>query len=172
MILSEIISREKKNVFVSAWTDEKPKRKDYPLSCKAGGRFPLTRKWRWTTVEFDVSGSSYRIMVAYHKDVPEYQAVLGECDGADTKVIARLEYHGAHPIVGWHIHAVCKDGAEVEAGVMKPHGQRRLPDARSHHRRTKYLDGFSLSEESMNDNMALDIAAKWFGFKHQTSWSI
>jgi len=165
MLLSEIITSEKTDVMISEWSDEKPKRGDFPLAGKSGGRFPLTRKWRWSTVRFNVSGTVFRIMVAYHKEVPEYQAVLGEVTERDTKVIARLEYHASHPEPGWHMHVSCEDTSEIRPGVMKPYGQTRLPAVRSYHRRSEY----QLSGDSMNDNLALDIASDWFRFKHQTS---
>ena len=52
--------------------------------------------------------------------------------------------------------------------MVKPLGQLRIPDTHKRHRRDKY----TLNDDSMNDNMALDIAAAWFRFKHQTSFAI
>ena len=109
MNLKEIIAASNKtNISVGPWTDEKPRKKDFPLSRKSGGAFPLTRKWRWATVEFEIGSAKFRLLVAYHIDVPEYMALLGEQISGDSCVLARLEYHANHPHLGWHLHANCE----------------------------------------------------------------
>jgi hypothetical protein len=80
-------------------------------------------------------------------------------------VLARVEYHGNHPQPGWHVHASCDELALIGFGMMKPLGQTRIPGVHDRHRRKE----LSLNDDSMNDNIALDIAAQWFRFKHQTS---
>ncbi|MFQ8434083.1 hypothetical protein [Amaricoccus sp. W119] len=98
------------------------------MSGKRGGAFPLTRMWRWGTVCFDALGLSFIVLAAYHKSLPEFQAVLSEKLPKDTRMLARFEYHGNHPVVGWHIHATCGDVSNLQPGIIKPLGQVRLPD--------------------------------------------
>lgn len=168
MRLVEIISAEKEDVRVSEWGAEPPKRSDFPMSSKRRGAFPLTRAWRWAVVGFRVKECSFCVLIAYHRDLPEYQAVLAERIGsgssADCRVLARLKYHGKHAVVGWHMHACCEDSQAVRSGIMKPFGQRRIPQPRQRHRRAAYC----LSGESMSDIIALDVASRWFKFPIQT----
>jgi hypothetical protein len=168
MLLKDVVKAPKSGVKVSAWTQDKPQRKVFPLSCKAGGCFPLTRKWRWAVVEFDAIGSHFRVMVAYHVDLPVFQMVLGEALTNDTKVLARVEYDISHSPYGWHVHSNCEDSSQVSAGIIKPLGQRRIPTAGARHRRKEY----SLSGESMNDIIALEVASHWFRFGYQQSLSL
>lgn len=163
MFLKTIISAPKRNVKGRVWSQEKPARRDFPLSRKQGGRFPITRKWRWTVVEFDVDRAHFRLIVAYHTGVPNFQMVLGEALGSDTRVLCRVEYDVAHSRFGWHVHSFCDDTAEISPGVIKPHGQRRIPAASSYHRRRNY----TLNGDSMNDIIALDLASDWFNFIYQ-----
>jgi len=99
-------------------------------------------------------------MIAYHRDVPEYQAVLAESLSNDTRTLARLEYHANHPVPGWHVHGSCGAVDDLDLGVTKPNGQKRFPGVHNRHRKGDY----SLEGDSMNDNMALEIAAKKFAF--------
>ncbi len=168
MHLREVIKAPKTNVTDAVWSQEKPQRRIFPLSRKTGGCFPLTRKWRWAVVEFETLGSHFRLMIAYHVDLPAFQMVLGEVLKNDTKVLVRVEYDVAHSPFGWHVHSFCGDASLISSGVIKPLGQERMPAARTKHRRTEY----TLSGESMNDIIALEIAAKWFRFQYQPSLRI
>lgn len=169
MHLREIIkAKNKTNVTIGPWTGEKPRRKDFPLSRKSGGAYPLTRKWRWTTVEFGTGSAKFTILVTYHIDLPEFRALLGEQVSGDSCVLARLEYHANHPHLGWHLHVNCEDSSTLGAGMVKPLGQLRIPEVHERHRRSDY----TLKDDSMNDNTALDVPAAWFRFKHQTSFPI
>ena len=49
--------------------------------------------------------------------------------------------------------------------MIKPLGQSRIPAVHDRHRRNTY----TLNGDSMNDNIALSIAAKWFRFSYQSS---
>jgi hypothetical protein len=103
------------------------------------------------------------LLVAYHTDVPEYQAVLAEWLVHDTITLARLEYHANHTIPGWHFHTCCGDVSALEAGLTKPNGQKRIPSAHNRHRRSE----FALGHESMSDTLALKLASKWFRVPYQ-----
>lgn len=161
MRIYDVISAEKSAVSFGSWRDDKPTKREFPMSRrKGGGAFPLTRKWRWMTIEFCALECKFVIMVAYHKDLPEFRAVLAERLPHDTRTLARLEYHGAHPVPGWHMHAVCGDVSGLELGITKPRGQKRMPDAWSRHRRSEYVSG---DDAVMHDNKALELAATQFG---------
>lgn len=168
MLLKDVIKARKSKVTEAVWSQEKPQRRAFPLSCKAGGCFPITRKWRWAVVEFDALGAHFRLMIAYHVEVPVFQMVLGEVMKNDTKVLVRVEYDVAHDPFGWHVHSFCEDISLISSGVFKPLGQKRIPAAKTKHRRSEY----TLSGDSMNDIIALDIAAKWFRFSYQASFGI
>lgn len=163
MKISEIVCADKTNVSWGRWGDAKPKKSDFPMSRKRGSVFPLTRKWRWTTVRFNAVSRSFVVLIAYHVDLPEYQAVLAERLDQDTRTLARLEYHGNHPVLGWHLHACCGDVSGLESGVTKPAGQKRIPSAHNPHRRTEYARG----QDSMDDTLALKVAAIRFGLPYQ-----
>jgi hypothetical protein len=107
-------------------------------------------------------------MIAYHVEVPAFQMVFGEATGNDTRVLVRVEYDVAHNPFGWHVHSFCDDVSLISLGMMKPFGQRRIPIAGAKHRRASY----TLKGDSMSDNMALEIASKWFRFPYQTSLGI
>lgn len=166
MRLRDVIrEKNKTKVTFGPWSTEKPKRKDFPLSCKSGWCYPLTRQWRWTTVHFDIGKTSYTILIAYHLVVPEFSAILAERVSNDSRVIGRLEYHANHAEVGWHLHANCDEAHIIGVGMVKPLGQLRIPAARSKHSKGKY----TLNGDSMNDNMALAIAGDRYRFPYQTS---
>ena len=168
MLLKDVIRAPKRKVTEAVWSQEKPQRRVFPLSCKSGGCFPITRKWRWSVVEFEAESSHFRLMIAYHVEVPAFQMVLGEAIKNDTRVLVRVEYDVAHNPFGWHVHTLCEDSLLISAGMIKPLGQRRIPAAGSKHSRSEY----TLSGDSMNDIMALEIAAKWFRFGYQTTFRI
>lgn len=119
MDISQIIKSPKANITWGKWSDDKIRRTDFPMSGKRGGAFPLTRMWRWGTVCFDALGLSFIVLAAYHKSLPEFQAVLSEKLPKDTRMLARFEYHGNHPVVGWHIHATCGDVSNLQPGIIK-----------------------------------------------------
>lgn len=162
MNIFEIVKASKSNVNWGDWTDKKPKKADFPMSKKRGNIFPITRKWRWVTIDFDALGRKFVVFVTYHKDVPEFQAVLAERLPQDTRTLSRLEYHGRHPVLGWHVHACCGDVSELELGITKPKGQKRIPSAHNFHRQAEFTSG----EDSMSDTLAFKIAAKRYGLPY------
>lgn len=168
MNFKEIIRTQKTNVSVSTWSNDKLTKKVFPLSLKKGGAFPLTRKWRWALVEFDVDNQGFRLIVAYHVDVPEFRMVLGQSVGSDTRIVARVEYHLNHSQPGWHVHANCDELDQIGVGMVKPLSQSRIPGVHDRHRRVKYTS----MGDSMNDNIALNTAVNWFRFPYQTTLGI
>lgn len=168
MHLREVIRAVKANVTTGSWSIEKPRKKDFPLSRCGGGAYPLTRKWRWCTIEFEAGGANFRLLVAYHVDLPEFLALLGEQVAGDSRVLARLEFHANHPEVGWHMHVNCEESSTLGVGMVKPLGQLRIPGVHCQHRRGEY----TLNGDSMNDNMALGVVCDWFRLPYQPSLAI
>lgn len=145
MKLKEFIRGEKANVHHGEWGDEKLRQKDFPLSKRGGRVYPLTRQWRWRMTTLAFKDRKFRIMTTYHKAVPEFAAVVAEDLGKDSRVVARLEFHGSHD--GWHMHPICTDFDNVVSGITKPHGTVRLPSAKGFHRHVEILrDGKSMSD--------------------------
>ena len=107
-------------------------------------------------------------MIAYHLEVPKFQMVLGEVMKNDTKVLIRVKYDVAHSPFGWHVHSFCEDSSLISSGMIKPLGQKRMPAAKTSHRRSEY----TLSGDLMNYIIALDAAAKWFRFNYRPSLGI
>jgi hypothetical protein len=100
MHLKDVIKATKTNVTEAIWSQEKPQRRVFPLSCTTGGCFPITKKWRWSVVEFKAISVQFRLMIAYHVEVPAFQMVLGEIVKNDTNVLPRVEYDVAHSPFG------------------------------------------------------------------------
>ena len=158
MKVADVLNADKTDLQQGKWTDEKPKKSDFPMSKLRGQRFPLTRKWRWCVITFDAAEKKFVIMAAYHKHLPEYKAVLAERIGEDTRTLLRYEYHANHPVVGWHVHTNCGDVTGLELGSTKPNGQERIPSVHKFHRRSSYAGGI----DSMDDTLAFEIAAQQF----------
>jgi hypothetical protein len=156
MNLKEFISGDKLNVHHSPWGDEKLRAKDFPLSKKSGKTYPLTRQWRWRVTTLELENRKFRLMATYHKTVPEFMAVLAEDLETDSRIIARLEFHGTHD--GWHIHPVCDDFDNVAPGVIRPSGTKRLPAGGKHHRNREIL----LGGRAMSDEHAASIVSSVF----------
>ncbi|MGO9742794.1 MAG: hypothetical protein ACLPN5_15045 [Roseiarcus sp.] len=156
MKLTKIISALKTNVSHGLWSDNKVRTRDFCLSKKPGKAYPLTKMWRWRVTTFDACGRKFRLMPAYHKNIPEFSAILGEDIGADCRILARLEFHQSH--AGWHAHVVCGDTDLATPGIVKPSGVRRLPSDGSRHRNISYLTGGAV----MNDHIAGLIACDFF----------
>ncbi|HTV70972.1 MAG TPA: hypothetical protein VMF90_20780 [Rhizobiaceae bacterium] len=152
MRASDVIRAGKTDESVGAWSDDKLKAKEFPLSKKRGQAFPLSRRYRWQIICFKACGRSYRVLVAYHTLLPEFITVLAEDVMKDCKVLARWEFHGSHG--GWHVHANCGDTDGLTKGVVKPAGVQRIPAKGSYHRHTKLLNDGHV----MDDGVAHVIA--------------
>lgn len=126
---------------------------------KTGNGFPLSKAkglrvgggWHWVIIELEAGKAECRLLVAYHPAKENYLAVLGYLVGADTHVIAALEYHGTHP--GWHVHGCCLSAKPGNVGRIRYPDMKRMPDGKSHHRSTV----FGVSEAD-----ALEPAIKHF----------
>ena len=152
--LRDIVKSTKTDVSFGQWTDEKLKHRDFPLR---RGVYPLTRRWRWQVISFRWSGRKFRILSAYHTMVPEYISVLAEDMGADSRIVARWEFHQSHP--GWHIHSCCSELDDIPSGVVQHRGVKRTPAAKNGHRRVIFLNpGFAI-----NDSIAAAVACRRYG---------
>lgn len=162
MRVVDVIRSVKTGVAHSAWADDKLKPKDFPLSKKRGRAYPLTRRYRWQIISFSTLGHAFRVLAAYHTEVPEFVATLAQDVGSDCRILARWEFHGSH--AGWHVHTCCEDADDILAGLVKPFGTRRIPDKASYHRHTNLLnDGYD-----MQDAVATAIACSFVGLPYQS----
>jgi hypothetical protein len=156
MRLATIILAPKTRISHGVWSDQKLRSHDFYLSKKPGKVYPLTRRWRWRVSTFEACGRKFRLMPAYHTQLPEFTAVLAEETGSDCRVLARLEFHQSH--VGWHAHLGCGDIDILASGVVKPLGVIRMPGAGAHHRNVNYQRPGVI----MNDDIAAAITADFF----------
>lgn len=168
MQLRDVIGAKKANIKINAWKDTPPKKSDFPMLRKRKDAFPLTKKWRWTTVTFNIAEREFCLLISYHRELPEFQSVLAQRVSGDSLIIARYEYHASHPIPGWHLHALCDDFDGVTPSVMKPLSQKRLPEVRNHHSRAKY----PLSDDSDKDTIFRKHrdGAFWHSTRERSFW--
>ncbi|WP_147276074.1 hypothetical protein [Pelagibacterium lacus] len=160
MRLQQVKISPKTAIKIGAWSDEKLKAKDFPLSRKSGGRYPLTRRYRWQVITFECHSRSFRVLCAYHQQIPEFFAVLAEQSDGDCKVILRVEWHQSHP--GWHIHSVCGHFEDTVSGISSPKQMKRIPDSKSGHRRKTFLN----TGHVMGDNVATALACEALGIQY------
>jgi hypothetical protein len=72
------------------------------------------------------------LLVNYHPQLSQYQAVLGvETDG-DTKVLLTLEFHPTHK--PWHAHVCCEDILAAPVGIKRGPRFRNLNALGAKHR--------------------------------------
>lgn len=132
------------------WKSGKMTRTAFPLHRNRS--FTLGTQWSWRVDVLDVKGTEMRLLTAFEPLKQNFLAWLSYKRGDSYVVLARLEFHGTHP--GLHAHAVCNSDLEdVTAGVVKPFGTLRLPEATKTHRRLKY---------EMTEATALSTAFKFF----------
>lgn len=132
------------------WKSGKMTRTAFPLHRNRS--FTLGTHWSWRVDVLDVEGTEMRLLTAFEPSKQNFLAWLSYKRGDSYVVLARLEFHGTHP--GLHAHAVCdEDVKEITAGVVKPFGTKRLPEATNTHRRTKY---------EMTEATALSTAFNFF----------
>lgn len=125
----------------------------FPLSRRRGNAFRLGSAYRWRIVRFEACGKKFRLLVAFSLVKLQYRATLALEGDRDMSVLASYEFHGTHP--GWHLLAACDDITKTPQGVMIGPWQRRLPKARSPHRRVDF--------PVKDDDSALEVAARFFG---------
>ena len=124
----------------------------FPLSKRRGQAFRLGTAYRWRVVRFRACANQFRLLVAFSVLKEQYRATLALEGDGDMTVLASYEFHGTHP--GWHVLATCEDSATVPQGVMIGPWQRRVPKARTRHRRVEF--------RVRDDDTALDAAARFF----------
>ena len=124
----------------------------FPLSRRRRQSFRLGTAYRWRVIRFRACARQFRLLVAFSAVKEQYRATLALEEERDMKVLASFEFHGTHP--GWHVLATCEDSETVPQGVMIGPWQRRIPKARTKHRRTEF--------RARDDVTALDIAARFF----------
>ncbi|WP_157572702.1 hypothetical protein [Nevskia soli] len=129
----------------------------FPISKSS---FKIRSTYHWRIAKFLSLGESFRLLIFYRTDKPEYGAWLGMQRDSDTQLVARYEFHGTHP--GWHLHAHCQtDTAPIGRTLVDG---LRIPKS-GKCRRTD----FSVT----SDDKALYIAAEAFGLpKGDTGISI
>lgn len=161
MRVGRLINVDKSGVAFSAWSDEKLRTRDFPLSKKRGKAHPFSRRYRWQVITFLAFGRNFRALVAYHTLAPEFIVSLGEDVGGDVRMLARWEFHGTHP--GWHVHTVCDDVDKLPVGIVKPAGTRRIPRPASYHRHMELLNPGC----AMGDEVATAIGCSLIGITRQ-----
>ena len=140
MRVQDVIRGEKLSLSVGEWGSGKTPKAKFPLS-KAGKKaWSLGSAWEWRFAEFECEGRSFvlRLIVCEAKSVARIH--LGLRSVRDTTVLCCYEYHADH-VTGWHLHTLCGEQNDIDgapSGTLV-HGPwvRRLPAARSRHRRIK-----------------------------------
>jgi hypothetical protein len=104
------------------WRQEKMPRHAFPLSKSKG--YALGSQWDWCVYRLSAGIGFFKLLIAFHAGKEEYRAWLALEDGADSALLARLEYHPA--LHGWHVHLRKSDTSEVARGVVKESTLREL----------------------------------------------
>jgi hypothetical protein len=151
--VSDIRFATKLNVDWGTWEAGRMPASAFPLSKRRGHSFRLGASYRWRIVQFEACGSAFRLLIALNIQKEQYRATLALQGERDNSVVASYEFHGTHP--GWHLLATCDEIESVPQGVMIGPWQRRVPQARSRHRR----GDFAVTDEAT----ALELAAQFFG---------
>lgn len=146
MRVQDVIRGDKINLSVGEWGFGKMPKTKFPLS-KAGKKaWSVGTAWCWRFAEFECEGYSFVLRVLLCEDKAITRIHLGLRNERDTVVLCCYEYHADHE-TGWHLHTLCGEVNDIEAAPAGTlvHGPwvKRLPAARSRHRRTDFkLDGF------------------------------
>lgn len=96
--------------------------------------FPLSRSpirlgtaWRWRVMKLASRLRSYRLLVAYREDKPNFLAWLALETASGLAVVCCLEDHFRPAEMGLHAHASCGDDPEMPLGAQRYPGMIRLP---------------------------------------------
>jgi hypothetical protein len=144
MRVQDVIRGDKSNITVSDWGRGKMPKGRFPLS-KAGRRaWSIGSAWEWRFAEFECAGRQFVIRVLCCDEKSKAHVHLGLRSVRDTIVLCSYEYHADH-VTGWHVHTLCGEKNEIDsapAGTVV-HGPwvKRVPAARSPHRRTEFRRG-------------------------------
>lgn len=153
MTTAKDIRAANKNVVEwGTWQDVKMSGSVFPLSRRRQSSFRLGAAYRWRLVRFEACDQSFRLLLAFSVRKEQYRATLALEVDRDLSVLASYEFHGTHP--GWHLQVTCDDVATVPRGIMIGPWQRRIPKARTRHRKTEF--------GVKDDGTALEVAAKFF----------
>jgi hypothetical protein len=138
--VQEIIRASKTDIQLGAWHRGAVPRAEFPIAKKSYG---LGRSYEWRVIKFGAGGFECRVLVVLNVSKERYEAILGAMvDGGTLRILCNYQYHA--PEIGWHCHAACGEVATVPAGFMRGPWVRRIPKAKSTHKR---LD-FGVSDEN------------------------
>ena len=145
----------KSKVSWGTWGKGSMTRTAFPLS-KAKRRFyRLGSAYSWRVITFEAEGYEYRLLVTYRTDKEQFSAMLGVSNAeSDTKIVARLEFHGTHG--GWHMHYASEAMATVPGGV------RSGPWVKKHDCNTHGKFGLPHGSEDGAKSKAMTIVADVF----------
>ncbi len=152
----------KSNIRWGSWGSGSMTRTAFPLSRARRRFYRLGSAYTWRVVTFDAGDYQYRLLVAYRTDKEQFSALLGVTDDSeDTKIVARLEFHGTHG--GWHIHYASDELESVPSGVRCGPWVKRH-DCGGH-------ENFGLSASSSDDanRKAMTIVADVFRLRTEDS---
>jgi len=139
MRVQDVIRGKKLNLTVSDWGSGKTSKTKFPLS-KAGRKaWSFGSAWEWKFAEFECEGREFVIRILVCEEKNKAHIHLGLRKTRDTTVVCCYEYHIDH-VTGWHLHTLCGEKNDIDdapSGTLV-HGPwvKRLPAARSFHRRT------------------------------------
>ncbi len=136
MRLKDVIRADKDVTDWGRWQRTKMTMGAFPLSRSKGRSYRLRTAYEWRIIRFKALDKDFRLLVAFNLEKEQYFAVLGLDDGRDTKVLASYEFHGTHP--GWHVTAACGPIEDIPSGIKVGPWQRRIPEARTKHRRITF----------------------------------
>lgn len=141
MRVQDVIRGEKCNLSFTEWGSGKTPKAKFPLS-KAGKKaWSLGSAWAWRFAEFECEGRCFVLRLLVCEDKAKAHIHLGLRSAKDTTVICCYEYHPDHE-TGWHLHTLCGDINDIDNAPVGTlvHGPwvKRLPSARSAHRRTQF----------------------------------
>ncbi len=151
MRLKDVILANKDITDQGKWQRTKMTTGAFPLSRSKGRSYRLRAAYEWRVIRFQALGKDFRLLIAFNLEKEQYFAVLGLDDGRDTRVLASYEFHGTHP--GWHVTAACGPIEDIPSGIRVGPWQRRIPEARTKHRRIT----FGVTKEN-----AVEVAGKFF----------
>lgn len=141
MRVQDVIRGQKLNLSVGDWGSGKAPNGKFPLS-KAGKKaWSFGSSWDWRFAEFECEGRQFVIRILVCEGKSKAHIHLGMRTMRDTAVVCCYEYHPDH-VTGWHLHTLCGERNDLDAAPTGTlvHGPwvKRLPGARSPHRRTGF----------------------------------
>jgi hypothetical protein len=145
--VQEIIRASKEGIHLGEWRRGNVPRADFPIAKIAYG---LGRSYEWRVIRFDALGFQCRVLVVLNALKEKYDAILGLMADGKLRILCIHEFHATEP--GWHCHVSCGEVASVPLGFMRGPWMRRVPKAKSTHKR---LD-FGVSDQDAATRFAID----------------